>query len=142
MTTVENRQKVRGWRTLKEIYRHYLVNSERYDGKSAADVIEACFQQRRFENRCFERSAMAPPNQAVYDDRVKPLDALIEKTAADLKRMIGQEAQKGSWIALGRRNPDSEHELILPRYWHFSIWTSKIMQRYPRDCLSETCAAS
>lgn len=119
MTVGTNNEKVRNWRTLKQIYRHYLMNSEGRDGKSAADVIKACFAQRAFEERTFQRFGTARHAELVYNDSVKSLDAVLKKTEADLHRLMMQEAQNGAWIAHGRRNPDSDHEPIPFRYWAF-----------------------
>jgi hypothetical protein len=37
----------------------------------------------------------------------------------DVRRLMLKEAGKENWIALGRRSPDSDHELVPPPYWPF-----------------------
>src|SRR5262249_26658987 len=118
MTAEKGNDGVR-WQSLKEIYAYYMAHSDRGDGWSGADVVKAPLQQQRFEGRPCERLGGPPEDRLRYEDKVKTLDQSIEKVGRDVWRLVQEEAKSGHWIALGRRHPDAEHELIPPRYWPF-----------------------
>lgn len=119
MTIGKADNKGRKWKTLKEIYRHYLMNSENDDGESAEEVFEKCFAQRHFEDHCFRNSAQTTQDRLHYEEAIKALDAMIERVRARVLRFILEEAKNAKWIAIGRRRPEAGHELIPPQNWPF-----------------------
>ena len=119
MTNGEADNKDRKWRTLKEICRYYIVNSEDDDGQSAEEVFKKCFAQRHFEDDCFRNSTQTMQDRLLYEDTIKSLDAMIERVRARVHRLVLEEAKNAKWIAIGRRHPEIGPELIPPQYWPF-----------------------
>jgi hypothetical protein len=107
------------WRTAKQLYAAYLEKCERQDGASAADVIVACIAQREREQRLIEVFGNSAGDHALYRDAVNAIDHQIENVRASVMKIMRDEAAMGKWLAIGRRRPDSPHELIPARHWPF-----------------------
>jgi hypothetical protein len=110
------------WRPLKDIYEYYLAHTL-YDGRSAAELISSYSEQKRL-HRSFHQLANALPRTKPKSDllvleQAKTFDEKIEKIRTDIQRQMLVDASNGVWVAMGCRGPDTDHELILPRYWAF-----------------------
>jgi hypothetical protein len=108
-----------GWRTLKEIVAHYMEDSANRDGGSGADIIRMCFKERELREKLFAHHGKGAADRLLYESDIKGLDDVVARTQAKILRLVCEQARDGKWIALGRRNPEVEHELIPPRYWPF-----------------------
>jgi hypothetical protein len=107
------------WRTAKQLYATYLKGCKQEDGASAADVIVACFNERKREQRVFEAFGSSAVDHMQFRDAVHAIDQRIERVRASVMKIMRDEASKGKWLAIGRRRPDSAHELIPARHWPF-----------------------
>jgi hypothetical protein len=106
------------WRTAKQLFARYLEECEQEDGASAADVIVACFDKRKREQRVFEAFGSAGDHM-LFRDAVQAIDQRIESVRASVMKIMQDEGSSGKWLAIGRRGPDAAHELIPARHWPF-----------------------
>lgn len=107
------------WRTAKQLYATYMKGCELDDGASAADIIVACFKEREREQRRIEAFGSNAGDHMLFRDAVQAIDQRIERVRASVMKIMREEASTGKWLAIGRRGPDSAHELIPARHWPF-----------------------
>jgi hypothetical protein len=107
------------WLTAKQLFNWYLRDSVRYDRRSGADVINACFTQKRLAEAAFAASKQTTADLALYQADDRKLDHLIERTRAEVLQLMINDGCKRKWIAIGRSHPDRGHAVVPAQYWPF-----------------------
>jgi hypothetical protein len=111
------------WRSLKDMYEHYLDLTSAGNGQSAADAIRSYSDTKRFHRSTYPIAQTLWPNhsrnQVPLQEQIKAIDEKIDKIRDDVQRRMIADASSGTWVAMGRRNPHSNHEVIHPRTWPF-----------------------
>lgn len=118
MTQVHDRATLK-WCSLREIVAHYMEDSSDRDGRSGAEVIRLCFKEKERCDQVFALSNKDSDDRLQYEQEVRELDAMVERTHARILRLVADQAKDAKWFALGRRGPETEHELVSPQYWPF-----------------------
>lgn len=105
------------------MHEHYLAQPHREEGKSAAELIQSYRERRRLHRSFFQLGNAIPrakqKSQLVLLEQEKNFDEKIEEIRGDVQRRMLADASNGNWLAVGRRGPDAERELIPPRNWAF-----------------------
>lgn len=111
------------WRSLKAMHEHYLARTLNEEGKSADELICSYREQRRLRRSFFQIGnalpRAKPKSEIELTAQLKELDEKIEEVQNDVKRGMLADACNGRWVAMGRRNPDADPELIPARNWAF-----------------------
>ncbi len=109
------------WRTLNDIYEHYLTQTKVAGGKTAADRLEALLGGRGLmvNFRSIPDPRRRQSSDVAFQEQLKKADEQIGEIRNRVRRAMMQEASNGTWVAMGRSRPDQDHELIPPRYWPF-----------------------
>ena len=111
------------WRSLKAMHEHYLAHTLNEEGKSADELIRSYREQRRLRRSFFQITNALPraktESELVLLEQERNFDQKIEEIRADVQRRMLADASSAKWLAMGRRDPDKDHELIPPRHWPF-----------------------
>lgn len=111
------------WRSLKAMHEHYLAHTLNEEGKSADELIRSYREQRRLRRSFFQITNALPraktESELVLLEQERNFDQKIAEIRADVQRRMLADASSAKWLAMGRRDPDKDHELIPPRHWPF-----------------------
>lgn len=121
MTELE--EPILGWRTLKEIYHHYLLQTPSEEGISAAEAIERAEKGTRVREVAVEvltaKGSMRPEQAATVLASVKNDKDQAERMRAIALHVMVRDAAAGLWFAIGRPNGVGKHQFIHPSDWKF-----------------------
>ena len=113
------------WRTLAEMYQHYLERTRSEDFSTAAEVVRTAEQKSAI-------AKVAMPVQlksgSLTQERAAEIEAEIIDMQAQAERMkrialhrLTQEAVEGRWFAVGKTASHASYELIHPKHWNFLL---------------------
>ena len=108
------------WLTPDSVYLYYRRwGSRRTDGLSTCDFIAKWQPQIAYEIGVFERSGALEKDRWEFERKTKPMETLIRDAERDVVNLMKLQAERGGWIAFGRRHPDAEEEVIPSQKWPF-----------------------
>lgn len=111
------------WRSLKQMHEYYLAEPRYDEGKSAADLVRSYREQQRLRRSFFQIAnalpRAKPKSEIALAAQLNELDEKIKGIENDVKQGMLTDACNGRWVAMGRRNPDADPELIQARHWPF-----------------------
>ncbi len=120
--SIKFEEPILGWRTLKDVYDHYLAQTPSDEGICAAEAIERAEKRARVREVAIQVQKMMPAEQR--DEVVGSIKE--DKNRANWLRAIVtqlmiKDAVAGVWFAIGRGVNSSAHELIDPYHWNFLL---------------------
>lgn len=120
--TIEFEDPVLGWRTLKDIYHHYLKRTPSEEGISAAEVIERAEKGTRLREVAVQVLTAMPPEEAaqVLASVKEDKDQAARMRQITIHIMV-RDAVAGLWFAIGRKDGVGAHQFIHPSDWNFLL---------------------
>jgi len=123
--TIRFEEPVLGWRTLKDIYRHYLAQTPSEEGISAAEVIKCADNGIRMRERAVQ---VQTASGSISSEQAAQALASIKEDKDQAARMraiaahiMTRDAVAGLWFAIGRKDGKGKHQFIHPRDWNFLL---------------------
>ena len=114
-----------GWKTLKEIYDYYLVQTPSEEGISATEVIDRAAKQTLLHGVAIKVHAasgsLQPERASEVLASIKEVNDQADRMRAIVAHLMIRDAAEGRWFAVGRMDGVGEHQLIHPRHWNFLL---------------------
>ena len=123
--TLEFDAPILGWRTLKDIWRHYLSRTPSEEGTCAAEIIERAEKQALLQRAVTAVAAnqgrLAPQERSEMLASVQEATEQAQRMRAIVAHTMIRDAAEGVWFAIGRADGIGKHQLIHPCHWNFLL---------------------
>jgi hypothetical protein len=114
-----------GWRTLKDVYLHYLARTPSEEGTRAAEVISRAEKRASLTRVVAEVGAshgrLAPEAHGEMLASVEEDIEQAKRMRALVAHIMARDAAEGLWFAIGRADGIGRHQFIHPSHWKFLL---------------------
>lgn len=107
------------WLTPNELFERFLNVTRLADGTTVREELERIRGREAFADQVLSQTDQTSKDVILYKQRREEWDAARNMLMERMDEEFLGAGAEGRWLAIGRRSPSVEEEIIPPHYWVF-----------------------